>query len=156
MKKLLCMIIVLASLVTCFTAVAEDRQVFIFCNPKTSVNIRKTPKKGGEVSGRLDFGDQVMTDGKKKNGFLHIYGVTENGDGWIFAGYVIEDQPIRTERTWASIAASGRVMSYRWVSGMKNGWVQLCEDVKVYAWSDEWAVTSKGYIRTKYLEVWYE
>jgi hypothetical protein len=26
----------------------------------------------------------------------------------------------------------------------------------VYAISDEWAYTSKGYIRTKYLEVWYE
>ena len=114
------------------------------------------PKKGGEVTGRLDFGDCVMTDGKKKNGFLHIYGITENGDGWIFAGYVVEDQPVKAERTWASIAATGRVMSYRWVKGMKNGWVQMCEDVKVYGLSDEWAITSKGYIRTKYLEVWYE
>ena len=156
MKKLICMLIVLAAFSGCFTAVAEDRQVFIFCNPKTSVNIRKTPRKGSEVSGRLDFGDWVITDGKKKNGFLHVIEITEDGEGWIFAGYVIDDKPVRMERARATVSATGRVMSYRWVRGRKNGWVNNCEDVKVLAWSEDWAVTDHGYIRTKYLEVWYE
>ena len=156
MKKLICMVIVLAVLAAVFTAVAEERQMFIFCNPKTPVIIRKTPRKGSEESGRLDFGDWVITDGVKKNGFLHVVGVTESGEGWIFAGYVIEDQPVRMEKARANIGATGRVMSYRWVNGKKNGWLQVCEEVKVYGWSEEWAVTDKGYIRTKYLEVWYE
>ena len=156
MKKLICIAFILTVISGCFTAVAEDRQVFVFCNPKTSVNIRKTPRKGSEVSGRLDFGDWVMTDGKKKNGFLHVIKITEDGEGWIFAGYVIDDQPVKMERARATVSATGRVMSYRWVKGRKNGWVNNCEDVKVLALSEDWAVTDHGYIRTKYLEVWYE
>lgn len=156
MRKIICIALVLAVLAAVSAAVSEDRQVFVFCNPKTPVNIRKTPKKGGEVSGQLDFGDPVLTDGKKKNGFLHVYGVTEDGEGWIFAGYVIDDQPVRMERARATVSATGRVMTYRWVKGLKNGYVDLCTDVEVLAWSEDWAVTDHGYIRTKYLEVWYE
>ena len=156
MKKLICIAFILAVISGCFTAVAEDRQVFIFCNPKTSVNVRKSPKKGSPGTGRLDFGDPVMTDGREKNGYLHVYGVTENGDGWIFAGYVVEDQPVRMEKARATVAATGRVMSRRWVGGKKNGWLEVGDDVKVIGWSEEWAITNKGYIRTKYLEVWYE
>lgn len=156
MKKLICMLIILAGLAAVFTAVAEDKQVFIFCNPKTCVNVRRSAKKGSEVAGRLDFGDWVQTDGKKKNGFLHVIGIGEYGEGWIFAGYVVEDQPVKLEKAWATVAASGRVMSYRWVDGLKNGWVNVCDDVQVLGWSEEWAITNKGYIRTKYLEVWYE
>ena len=111
---------------------------------------------GAQITGYLDFGDWVETDGEKKNGFLHVYGITENGDGWIFAGYVVDDEPVKLEKAWASIGATGRVMTYRWIDGKENGWVQVCDDVKVYAMSEEWAVTDKGYIKTKYLEVWYE
>lgn len=155
-KKVICLLLVLTALIGCLNAIAEDEQVFIFCNPKTPVNVRRTPKKGAEVSGLLDFGDSVMTDWKKKNGFLHVYGVTEDGEGWIFAGYVITDQPVKVEKTWANIAASGRVKAYRWIKGRKNCWVQVGDQVKVLALSEEWAVTNKGYIRTKYLEVWHE
>ena len=65
------------------------------------------------------------------------------------------DDPPVIEKCGATVAASGRVMSYSRIGGRKNGWVNVCTDVKVYARSDEWAVTSKGFIRMKYLEVWY-
>lgn len=156
MKKIICIILCLAAFLTCFSAFGEEERVFILCNPKTSVNVRRTPKKGAEVTGRLEFGDWVDTDFKKKNGFLHVYGITEDGEGWIFAGYVVEDEPVKLEKAWASIGANGRVRTYRWVNGRKNGWVKVCDQVKVYGMSAEWAVTDHGYIRTKYLEVWYE
>ena len=85
-----------------------------------------------------------------------MIGITEYGEGWIFAGNTVEDQPVKLEKARANVAASGRVMSYRWVNGGKNKWVQVGAEVKVYGWSDQWAVTNKGYIRTEYLEVWYE
>ena len=156
MKKIVCLVLVLTAISACFTAVAEDYKVFIFCNPATSVNVRKTAKKEAEIVGRLDFGDWVETDGKKRNGFLHIYGIGEYGEGWIFAGYTVCDEPEKEEKAWASIGATGRVMTYRWVNGRKNGWVNVCDQVRVYALSEDWAVTDKGYIKTKYLEVWYE
>ena len=156
MRKLICIALVLAAISGCFTAVAEDKQVFIFCNPKTPVIIRKMPQKGSDETGRLEFGDWVTTDGRKKNGFVHVTGITEAGDGWIFAGYIIDNQPERLDNAWANVAANGRVMSYRWINGRRNGWVQVGDDIRIYGISDEWAVTDKGYIRTKYLEVWYE
>ena len=136
-------------------SVAED-EYFIICNPKTYICVRRTPKKGAEETGRLDFGDSVFTDGKKKNGYLHVVDITEDGEGWVFAGNVISDKPEKLENARANVAATGRVMSYRWVNGKKNGWVNVGTQVVVLAWSEEWAVTNKGYIRTQYLEVWYE
>ena len=156
MKRLISIILLLTLISGCLTALSEETWVFILCNPKTPVNIRKSPKNGGEKIGRLDFGDSVKTDGKKKNGFLHVVDITEEGQGWIFAGYVVKDQPVKCEKTRANIAATGRVMSYRWIGGRKNCWLHICDEVQVLAMSEEWAVTNKGYIRTKYLEVWYE
>ena len=156
MKKLLAVIVVLTALFACFTAFADEYKVFILCNPKTPVIVRETPKKGAKETGRLDFGDDVWTDGRKKNGYLHVIGITEAGEGWVFAGNTVKDRPEQLTGARANIAATGRVMSYRWVNGKKNGWLQICDEVKVYAISEEWAVTNKGYIRMKFLEVWYE
>ena len=156
MKRIICIMLCLAAFLTCFSAFADEGRVFILCNPKTPVNVRKTPKKGAEIIGRLDFGDWVDTDFKKKNGYLHVYGITEENEGWIFAGYAIDDQPEKMTGAMANIAANGRVMSYRWVNGKRNRWIEVGTQVIVYAISDEWAVTNKGYIRMKYLEVWYE
>ena len=156
MKKIISVILLLTALLASFTAVADNTKVFILCNPKTPVIVRKLPKKGSEETGRLDFGDWVITDGKKKNGFLHVIGITEAGEGWIFAGHTISDQPVKMEKARATIAATGRVMSYRWVNGRKNGFLDIGEDVKLLAWSEDWAVTDHGYIKTQYLEVWYE
>ena len=156
MKRIIAVFLLLTQLFACFTALAEEYKVFILCNPKTPVFVRKSPKKGAAETGRLDFGDEVWTDGRKKNGYLHVIGITEAGEGWIFAGNTITDQPEKLTGARATVAATGRVMTYRWVKGKKNGWVEIGEDVKVYAISEEWAVTSKGYIRMKYLEVWYE
>ena len=156
MKRMIAFILLLTVLLAATTALCDDYEVFILCNPKTPVNVRIRPNKGTKVVGYLDFGDSVMTDGEKRNGFLHVYGIGEAGEGWLFAGYVVEDKPVKLERAWASVSATGRVMSYRWIGGKRKKWLQVCEQVKVYAISDEWAYTNKGYMRTKYLEVWFE
>lgn len=155
-KRLIAFLILLAVITGISDAVSEERLVFILCNPKTPVNVRIRPKKGTDIVGRLDFGDSITTDGKTRNGFLHVMGIGEAGEGWIREGYAVDDQPEELERARANVAASGRVMSYRRIGGSKNGWVNVGTDVRVLAVSEEWAVTSRGYIRTKYLEVWYE
>ena len=156
MKRIVCIILCLAAFLTCFSAIADEGRVFILCNPKTPVNVRRNAKKGAEITGRLDFGDWIDTDGKTKNGYLHVLNITEYGEGWIFAGYIVEDEPIKMTNARATVAATGRVMTYRWVNGMKNGYIDIGTDVIVLALSDEWAVTDHGYIKTEYLEVWYE
>lgn len=155
-KRIVCIGLCLLAFFARFGAFADEERVFILCNPKTSVNVRKTPKTKSEITGRLEFGDWVNTDREEKNGFLHVYGITEDGEGWVFAGYVVDDEPIRTVNTRANINASGRVMAYRWIDGKRNCWLKVSERVTVYGISSEWSVTNRGYIRTKYLEVNYE
>lgn len=156
MKRFIALIVVICALFAQIPTLADEIELFIICNPETHVCVRRSPKKGAEETGHLDFGDSVWTDGKKRNGYLHVIDITEAGEGWVFAGNTIEDEPVKLVNARANVAATGRVMSYRWVNGKKNGWVNIGTQVIVYAMSDEWAVTNRGYIRTQYLEVWYE
>lgn len=157
MHRVALITLILILLSACYLAGAEDRTMYILCDPKTEnhVAIRRSPRKTAEETGRLECGDYVITDGKTKNGYLHVLGVTEYGEGWVFKGYVVDDPPV-IERCNASITASGRVMARRYIGGKRAGWLKVCDEVKVYAMSEEWSVTSRGYIRTKYLEVWHE
>lgn len=156
MHKAALIIMALLFLTICWMAGAEETTKYILCNPKQDnhVAIRRSPRKGAEETGRLQCGDYILTDGMKKNGYVHIIGMTEYGEGWVHKGYVVNDKPV-IEQCNASIAATGRVMSFRRIGKEKNGYLDVGTDVKVYARSEEWAVTNKGYIRTKYLEVWY-
>ena len=156
MKRLIAVMILFAALSGVSAGLCEDRHVFVLCNPKTTVNVRRSPKKGSEKIGWLDFGDQVITEGESRNGFLKVYGVTEDGEGWIFAGNLVEDQPKILDGARAYVSASGRVMSYRWAGGGKNGWLSVGTELKVYAIGGDWAVTNRGYVKAEYLDIWYE
>lgn len=154
-KRIIAIILLITAVYAAGTALSEDYKVFILCNPESHVNVRRSPKNGSEKTGWVMFADAVLTDGKTKNGYLHVIGITEDGEGWIKAGYTVKDQPVKV-KAWAAVSASGRVMSYRNAGKNRIGWVPLLAEMKVYALSDEWAVTSRGYIRRKYLEVWFE
>ena len=147
---------VLAVIIACFTLVALADEYFIICNPESYVCVRRSPRKGGIEEGRLEIGEKVQTDGKKRNGFVHCVSLsTEWGEGWVYRGYLTDTKPV-IQKCKATVAANGRVACRRNVKGKVQKWVRPCTDVTVYALNDEWAVTNKGFIRTMYLEVWYE
>jgi hypothetical protein len=153
-KRAVAIIMLIAVIMAAFSTVLADSRVFILCDPETPVNVRIKPKMGTKITGQLDFGDWVETDGEEKNGFIHVY-AGDAGEGWIHTGYVVDDQPQKVKAR-ASVAATGRVKSYKRIGGKRRNWLEVGDEVKVIAMSEEWAFTSKGYIRTKYLEVWYE
>ena len=157
MYKYAFIILLLVVLSVCYMAGAEEETKYILCNPRIDnhVAIRSRPKKNAEETGRLDCGDDLVTDGKIRNGYLHVIGMTEDGEGWVHLGYVVDDKPL-IEKCNGTIAANGRVMSWRRINSGRSCWLNICDQVKIYARSDEWAVTNKGYIRMKYLEIWYE
>jgi hypothetical protein len=140
-----------------YIAGAEDGYKYILCNPKPTnhVAIRRNPRKGSEETGRLDCGDRIYTDGRKLNGYIHILGMTEDGEGWVHQGYVVDDEPV-IEKCGATVAANGRVKARRYINGKRIAWLDVCTELTVYARSEEWAVTNRGYVQTKYLEVWYD
>lgn len=116
------------------------------------VNVRPFPNRNGEPIGRLESGDTVHLDGKKRNGYRHIVDTGLESDGWVFAGYLVYDEPIRTNQS-AVIVSKGRLAARKYVKGKRTRWLKPLASVKVYWWSDEWCVTNCGYVQTKYLEL---
>lgn len=148
---LLCGIIIagIALMIFC-PAEAECR--WVMC--KSYVNVRMNPSKGSAEIGRLDAGDEFETDGTVRDGFIRVCGVGE-GEGWVFAGYTVDEQPVKTDERYVCVANS-RVACRRWAEGPqikgKAGWLYNGTDVKVYYRTSEWALTSRGYIASEWLE----
>ena len=132
---------------------AEDagREVWVICGKDSYVNIRKGPGKNYEELGYAEAGYRLWTDGKEKNGWLHLVGLRlEAEEGWIFAGYVTGEEPEEIGREMM-INANGRVACRRWIGGKRQRWARFGDIVTVYWMNGEWAATSRGYIQSKYL-----
>ena len=150
MKKL---IAVLAVILLIGAAGAEGR--WIICRPDGYVNVRRNPNKGSEVVGYMDAGDRFETDGAVRNGFIRVTGFGEYGYGWVYLGYVSEDQPEAVNERYAC-SAKKRAACRRWADGPqvegKAGWIYNGENVTVYYRTEAWCVTSRGFIATEWLE----
>ena len=150
MKKLTALIL---AAVLIFSAAAAET-MWVFCNGY--VNVRQSPSKNSTIVGRLDSGEEFETDGTVRNGFIQALGIGENGDAWIFAGFTSDEQPEKTDKQYVCVAKK-RVACRRWIKGPrikgKTGWLYNGSNVKVYWRTSEWAVTSRGYIMTEWLEV---
>lgn len=132
-------------------AYAEEADCWVMCNPGDYVNIRRSPDRHSEVCGWADSGMRLRTDWEEKHGFVHVIGVTEYGEGWISASYVVYEEP-RAMDTETVIAGRGRVAARKCIGGARKKWVKPGEAVTVYTVADGWAVTDHGWIRTEYLE----
>ena len=128
---------------------AED--MFILCKPGSTVNIRNRPRKDAAVVAWIECGQRVQTDGKEKGGFVHVVNLpSEITEGWIFAGYVADEEPVIREYTaevWEGDVIARSSMGGKRVCKLKEG-----KTVTVYAKTHSWAVTSRGYILCDWLK----
>ena len=133
----------------------EERlaRVWILCKPGDYINVRRSPSKNSMEVGRLDPGDSFMTDGVSSNGFIRCYGVGEYGEGWVYCGYVSIYEPKEVFETYVCVAPN-RVACRRWMEGPKtqNPWLRNGSTVQVFMMTEEWAVTSRGFIKSEWLE----
>ncbi len=146
-------ITILITLADTGLAEREGRQCWVMCRPDGVVNLRGEPKKHGKIFGGAQCGADMLTDGKERNGFLHVYALAaEQEEGWISSRYIVYDEPERVD-SLATVRAEGRTACREWIGGKVIRWLQEGECVLVYLVSEEWAVTEYGYIRTELLEV---
>ena len=136
-------------------AESEDYEVWALLKPGDYVNVRISPNKRSEKIGYLDAGDSCWTDGKTKNGFLHVYGVGET-DGWVYKWYMVTEQP-EVVNEYYTVCALKRVLCRKGVGGPRIkgrlGWMKNGTRVKVFSIAGEWAITSRGYVKSEWLEV---
>ena len=153
MKRLLAVIyIAICCLNGPITASASEHEYFIICQPDSFVNVRERPRMHSRETGYLFLGDKVLSSGEKRNGFIRCYGLsTEAGEGWVYAGFLVEEAPEIGEWS-AMVVSNGRVACRYSVGGDRRKWLKSGSEVTVYAWG-EWCATSEGFIKGEYLEI---
>ncbi len=143
------------------TVFAEDYTGYILCKPDDYVNVRMNPSSDSIVVGRFDCGDSFETDGKTKKDkkgktWLHVINAhLEVGEAWVCSAYV-QESPIIIETAMVTVVSKGRTAIRRIPNGKVNKWVHNCDDLKIFARSSEWALTSRGYISMECVEVWHD
>ena len=134
---------------------AEGVERWVFCRPDGVVNVRSGPRKGAEEVAWLTSGTEILTDGKVRNGYMHVFGLAaETTEGWISTRYVVEEEP-KAVGEEMEIRAEGRVACRKWIDGKIVKWYRDGDQVYVHWMADGWAVTDRGYIRYEYLESLY-
>lgn len=162
MKKLLIvlieiilMVLVVYAVISIFDSVAlseELMEVYVLCQPDDFVNVRMNPSRKSQVVGYAECSDKILTDGKQKNGFLKCYGIGENGEGWIYSGYIVMDEPVKVNQQGVSVS-KGKLAARKCIGGKVRKWLHNLDTFTVYWLSEEWCVTSKGFIKTKFIEL---
>lgn len=132
---------------------AKTITCWALCKPGSYVEVRESPSKKGRHVGYLDPCDSFETDGTSKNGYIRAY-VGDAGVGWVYCGFVSTEEPVPVFERYMCNSLS-RVACRRWISGPRvanYGWIVNGSTVEVFYRTDEWSVTSRGYIKSEYLE----
>ncbi len=127
---------------------------WVMCKPGNYVNVRRVPSKSGMEVGYLDACDWFETDAVSADGFIRCYDIGEYGEGWVYCGYVVTEEPEVINETYVCCAPK-RVACRRWMNGPQVSgcpWLTNLSTVYVYYIADGWACTSQGYIKAEYLE----
>ena len=143
--------VVIIALCVIYSAYGEEVDgYYVLCRPGSVVNVRNRPKADAYVVGWVEFGRFVHTDGKTRNGFVHVTDLAaEETEGWIYAGFLVEEKP-RNEEYKAEVWG-GRVIARSCVNGKRLKTLREGQTVTVYAQTNRWAVTNRGYIMCDWL-----
>ena len=134
------------------TGFAEETTCYVFCDPDSFVTIRSEPKRKSVEVGGATFGSELKTDGKIRNGYLHVYDLAaEEDEGWISTGYVVYDPPRVTDYK-ALVVSNGKLTARKSIGGKMKKMLRPMTEVKVFCESDEWCLTNYGYVMTYFLE----
>lgn len=131
----------------------EYMEAWVICQPNDYVNVRMNPSKRSTVVGYAEAGDEILVSDMEKNGFVCCYSIGESSCGWIHKGYVVYEKPVKVDVT-ATVASNKRLAARKYIGGKARKWLKNQDEVTVYWMTDEWCVTNKGFVMTKYLEVY--
>lgn len=126
--------------------------VWVMCKPGSYVTIRSEPGKRGFERGYLDSGDSFQTDGESVDGWITC---CSGEGGWVYCGYVVTEKPEKIGETYVCNAKK-QVACRKWMGGPQvdgRPWLRNGETCQVFCMADGWAVTSRGYIKSEWLEL---
>ena len=149
---LIAVFVAIIALMVYETAYGEDG-LYILCDPRPGrmVNVRSRPTTSARVVAWVECGQYVQTDGQEKRGFVHVVNLPAEEDaGWIFAGYLVDEAP--RIRTYTAEVWEGDVVARSSVNGRRLRKLREGRTVTVYAQTNRWAVTNRGFIMCDWLK----
>ena len=157
MKKAMACAWVLVLLVICLTeahAAKKEgpKEAWVMCQPDSEVCVRAFPKKSADVVARVCPGDHIVLSGKKRGRWYHCIHPCEPGEGWIRGDFLSFTEPEIYPEGKAFDTLCGKLYARFSINGNKRVTLKKGVRVIVYMMAEEWSVTNKGYIMTKYLE----
>ena len=159
-KKIVPILLILLIFVSSFAYAEELMQMYVLCNPNDYVNARYSASTKSSVEGRLECGDIIETDGevkKDKQGrmWVHIVNPSFESDSWVCNMY-LQDTEVVVRQCTGYVVGNGKTALRRSPKGKRIKWVTFGTELTILAMSDEWALTTQGYIMRDYLEVFYD
>jgi len=146
------LIIIIAVALLLDSATAEEETVWVLCDPESYVCIRNFPKKSANAFGGTTCGRTLKSDGKEKNGFIHVVDLAaEEDNGWISAMYIVHEAPVIVRQP-AIVVSNGRLAARNGVNGKVKKWLKPMEHLTVLCWTSEWCLTNYGYVRSEFLD----
>ena len=131
---------------------ADCTKVWVMCSDTSYVCVREKPRKTSDAFGGAINGIMLKTDGKERNGYLHVVDVAaEASTGWISKKYIVYDEPIEMHQT-ALVVSNGKLAARRGINGKVRKWLKPMTEVTILCWSKEWCLTNYGYVQSEFLE----
>lgn len=155
--KFLMIVLIIAGIVWVLTDVGladGTESVWVLCDPDSYVCIREAPRKSAFAVGGATCGTRLETDGKQKGSYIHLVNVpAEDCEGWISTQFIVYDEPYPMDRT-ATVVSNGKLAVRKGIGGKVKKWLKPMEDsVRIRWWSEEWCLTTAGYVQTEFLEL---
>lgn len=143
----------LAAALRIYIGFADELQSrWVICT--TFVNIRARASMNSDTIGRLMCGDEITVDQTLRRGgrwWYHCIDLaTEETTGWVCADYCTDSMVTVCDET-ATVTASGRVAIRASIHGKRTKWVKPDTELNIIAYSDTWALSTRGYIKMEYL-----
>jgi hypothetical protein len=126
-------------------------KAWVMCKPGDFVYLRQWASRKATEAGFMDPCDSVEIDGKTKDGFAHVVYPT---DAWIWAGYLVFEKPKAVNEKHV-VVSNSRLAARRWIDGpnvQSKPWLKNGSTAYVYYEADGWACTSRGFLRSEWLE----
>ena len=157
MKRLVPLFLAIVLAFSLFFGFANADYMYVLCRPNDYVNVRSLPTTKGDLAGILDCGDCVETTGvtkKDKNGRTWYEVCGFEGEAWVCAMY-LQNSKIEIGKCTGYVASLGRTALRRSPNGKRIKWLKNGAEVTILAMSEEWALTTGGYVKRECLDVTY-
>lgn len=154
LRVILAAVAIAAAVIIAVQAEESNLQCWVLCKPGDYVNIRTAPGKKAPTCGYMECGDSFTTDGTSRDGWIRVLDAGESAEAWIYCGYVVTEKPEPVFES-RSIAAKKRVACRRWVDGPQvesRPWLVNGSEVQVFYIAGDWAITSRGFVKSEWLE----